>query len=126
MPATARVPDRPGELDPIGTPSHEEVQEELRRLLGLGARAEACAGAVVAEAQRGELPAGLGFVSLSPWPTAVTSEPPAVCRSRVRLAPALPNMDRTHSPFTVGDPGTCRVQLPVDAREAAPEVLTRD
>jgi hypothetical protein len=102
------------------------LEEELRRLTRLQAQAEARSAAVVAEAHRRELPVARGFGSPTAWLIALTGEPPTVCRSRVRVALALADMERTRQAFAAGDLSACRVRLLVDAREAVPEVFSRD
>ncbi len=120
------APDGPGELDPVEILTEKELEDELRRLTRLQAQAEARLAAVVAEAHRRELPAGRGFGSPTAWLIALTGEPPAVCRSRVRVALALRHMDATRSAFAAGEVSACRVRLLVDAREAAPDLFCRD
>jgi hypothetical protein len=103
-----------------------ELGAELQRLQRLQSRVEARAAAVVARAQRRGVPQAQGFASPTAWLIALTGEPPAVCRSRVRVALALQHMDHTRRAFTAGDLSACRVRLLVDARAGGPDLFRRD
>jgi hypothetical protein len=117
--------------DPVETVPEEwlddsEVVPELQRLDRLVARARARAARVVAMAHRRGLPQAQGFGSPTAWLIAATGQPPAVCRSHVRVALALRHMPATAQAFAVGDLSEPRVRLLVEAHEAAPEVYARD
>ena len=99
---------------------------ELQRLRRIIARAEARVAAVIARAHRRGVPQAQGFASPTAWLIAATGEPPPVCRSRVRVALALPHMDHTRQAFTAGDLSECRVRLLVDAWQGSPELFGRD
>lgn len=111
---------------PVDWLGNSEIVPELQRLRRLIARAEARAARVVAAAHSRGLPQDQRFGSPTAWLIAVTGEPPAVCRSRVRVALALRHMPQTAQAFAAGDLSEPRVRLLAEAREAAPEVFARD
>lgn len=117
--------------DPVETVPEEwladtEVVPELQRLDRLVARAQARAARVVAMAHRRGLPQAQGFGSPTAWLIAASGQPPALCRSRVRVALALRHMPVTAQAFTAGDLSEARVRLLADAREFSPDVFARD
>jgi hypothetical protein len=117
--------------DPVETVPEEwlddaEVVPELLRLGRIMAQAQARAARVIAMAHRRGLPQAQGFGSPTAWLIAATGEPPAVARSRVRVALALRQMPGTAQAFAAGDLSEPRVQLLVEAHDAAPEVFARD
>jgi len=111
---------------PVDWLGDDEMAPELRRLHRLKAQAEAREAAVIARAHRRGVPQAQGFASPTAWLIATTGEPPAVCRSRVRVALALQHMDHTRQAFAAGDLSECRVRLLVDARADAPDLFRRD
>ncbi|MFH1331028.1 MAG: DUF222 domain-containing protein [Actinomycetota bacterium] len=111
---------------PVGALSDPEVSAELRRLRRLGARVEARCADLVAEADRRGIPEGEGFGSTTAWLIGLTGDPPAVCRSRVRVALALRHMPVTFEAFSAGEVSEPRVRLLVDCRDAVPELFCRD
>ncbi len=122
-----RSPDGdPVETVPVDWLGDGEMVPELQRLYRLKARAEARAARVIARAHRRGVPQANGFASPTAWLIATTGEPPAVCRSRVRVALALQHMDHTMRAFAAGDLSECRVRLLVDARDDAPDLFRRD
>jgi len=123
--------DQSAALDPVETVPEEwladtEVVAELQRLDRLVARAQARAARLIAMAHRRGLPQAQGFGSPTAWLIAASGQPPAVSRSRVRVALALRHMPATAQAFTTGDLSEPRVRLLVEACEAAPEVFSRD
>jgi len=116
----------PVDIVPVDWLADSEVVPELQRLGRLVARAQARAARVVAMAHGRGLPQAQGFGSVTAWLIATTGEPPAVCRSRVRVALALRHMPETRGAFAAGGLSEPRVRLLVEAREAAPEVFARD
>ena len=116
----------PVDTVPVDWLEDGEMVPELRRLHRLKARAEAREAAVIARAHRRGVPQAQGFASPTAWLIATTGEPPAVCRSRVRVALALQHMDHTRRAFAAGDLSECRVRLLVDARADAPDLFRRD
>ena len=110
-------------VDWLGDP---ELVPELQRLQRLIARAEARRAEVIAIAHRRGVPAAHGFGSPTAWLIAATGDPPAVCRSRVRVALALEEMDRTREAFVAGELTECRVRVLVDAHQESPELFRRD
>jgi len=124
--AEQREASDPVEAVPEEWLSDAEVVPELQRLDRLVARAQARAARVIAMAHRRGLPRAQGFGSSTAWLIATTGQPPAVCRSRVRVSLALRHMAATAQAFTAGDLSEPRVRLLVEAREAAPEIFARD
>jgi hypothetical protein len=123
--------EQSADCDPVDTVPVEwledgEMVPELQRLHRLKARAEAREAAVIARAHRRGVPQAQGFASPTAWLIVTTGEPPAVCRSRVRVALALQHMDHTRRAFAAGDLSECRVRLLVDARAGAPDLFRRD
>ncbi|MBN2112884.1 MAG: DUF222 domain-containing protein [Acidimicrobiia bacterium] len=116
----------PVESVPVEWLTDAEMTPEVQRLDRLMSRAQARKANVVAAAHRRGVPQAEGFGSTTAWLIAVTGEPPAVCRSRVRVALALQHMPQTTQAFACGDVSEPRVRLLVEAREAAPAVFARD
>jgi hypothetical protein len=119
------VPD-PVETVPVDWLGDGELVPELQRLHRLKARAEARAAEVIAVAQRRGVPQAEGFGSPTAWLIASTGDPPPVCRSRVRVAIALQQMDHTRQAFAAGELSECRVRLLTDAQEDAADLFRRD
>ena len=117
------APVNPFPVDWLGD---DETVPELQRLHRLKAQAEARESAVIARAHRRGVPQAQGFASLTAWLIAATGEPPAVCRSRIRVTLALQHMDHTRQAFAAGELSECRVRLLVDARDDAPDLFRRD
>jgi len=111
---------------PVDWLGDDEIVGELQRLRRLKAQVEARESAVIARAHRRGIPQAQGFSSPTAWLIAATGEPPAVCRSRVRVALTLAHMDHTRQAFAAGDLSECRVRLLVDARADAPDLFRRD
>ena len=103
-----------------------EMVPELQRLRRLRARTEAREAAIIARAHRRGVPEAQGFASPTAWLIAATGEPAAVCRSRVRVALDLQQMNRTRQAFAAGDLSGCRVRLLVDAWADSPDLFRRD
>ena len=114
------------EAAPVDWLGDAELVPELHRLQRLIARAEARRAEIIALAHRRGVPEAQGFGSPTAWLIATTGDPPAVCRSRVRLALALEEMDRTLEAFAAGDLSECRVRLLVDAHQDSPGLFRRD
>jgi hypothetical protein len=114
------------ETAPVDWLGDAELVPELHRLQRLIARAEARRAEIIALAHRRGVPEAQGFGSPTAWLIATTGDPPAVCRSRVRLALALEEMDRTLDAFAAGDLSECRVRLLVDAHQDSPGLFRRD
>jgi hypothetical protein len=114
------------EAVPVDWLADGEMVPELQRLAWIVARAQARAAEVIAAAHQRGLPQAQGFGSPTAWLIAATGEPPAVCRSRVRVALALRHMPLTMQAFSQGELSEPRVRLLVEAHEAAPEVFSRD
>lgn len=111
---------------PIEWLGDDELLPELQRLERVIARAEARRAEVIALAHRRGIPQAQGFGSPTAWLISATGDPPAVCRSRVRVALALRDMDRTREAFAAGALSECRVRLLVEARRESPELFRRD
>ncbi|MFH1329946.1 MAG: DUF222 domain-containing protein [Actinomycetota bacterium] len=103
-----------------------ELVPELQRLRRLIARAEARAAQVVAAAHHRGLPDAQGSGSPTSWLIAATGDPPAVCRSRLRVALSLRHMPVTREAFSQGELSEPRVRLLADAREFSPGNFSRD
>ena len=111
---------------PVDRLSDADLVPELQRLERLIARAEARRAEIIAIAHRRGVPQAQGFASPTAWLIAVTGDPPAVCRSRVRVALTLRTMPPTAAAFAKGDLSGCRVRLLADACAFSPEVFARD
>jgi len=122
-PFTDADPVNPFPVDWLGD---GEMVPELQRLRRLRARVDAREAAAVANAHRRGVPQAQGFASPTAWLIAATGDPPQVCRSRVRVALSLQEMERTREAFAAGDLSECRVRLLVDAAARAPELFSRD
>jgi len=124
--AAPSAPSDPVDIVPVDWLGDGEMVPEVERLHRLIARAEARLAKVVARAHRRGVPQAQGFGSPTAWLIAATGDPPAVCRSRVRVALALEQMEHTGEAFAAGDLSACRVRLLVDAHRVSPEVFSRD
>jgi len=123
--------EHPADGDPVNSfpvdwLGDDEMVGELQRLHRLKAQTDARECAVIARAHRRGVPQAQGFASPTAWLIAATGEPPAVCRSRVRVALTLTHMDHTRQAFAAGELSECRVRLLVDARADAPDLFRRD
>jgi len=123
LPAEAVDPPEP---PPIERLADDELEQEVRRLARLRAQVDAQSAAAVAEADRRGLPQARGFGSSTAWLVALTGDPPAVCRSRLRVAMALRYMDHTRQAFAAGHLSECRVRLLADAWDDCRDLFCRD
>jgi hypothetical protein len=111
---------------PIGDLPDSEIADELRLARRVAAQAEArTAELIVASLQRG-IPEADGFGSVAAWVISVTGDPPAVCRTQVRVARSLRHMPLVLQAFTRGELSEPRVRLLADARDFSPDIFSRD
>ena len=116
----------PPEPLPVERLADDELEQEVCRLARLRAQVDAQSAAAVAEADRRGVPQARGFGSSTAWLVALTGDPPAVCRSRLRVAIALRHMDHTRQAFAAGHLSECRVRLLVDAWDDSRDLFCRD
>jgi len=123
LPAEAVDPPEAGAIERL---ADDELEQEVRRLARLRAQIDARSAAVVAEGDRRGVPQTRGFGSPTAWLVALTGDPAAVCRSRLRVALALRYMDHTRQAFAAGDLSECRVRLLADAWDHNRDLFCRD
>lgn len=126
MPAEHSAPADQVDAAPVDWLGDGELVPELQRLQRIITRAEARTAEIIAVAHRRGVPQAHGFGSPTAWLIAATGDPPPICRSRVRVALALSEMDHTRGAFRAGDLPQCRVRLLVDAYQGSPELFRRD
>lgn len=121
----AEASDTPNAI-PLERLADDELEQEVCRLARLRAQVDAQSAAAVAEANRRGVPQARGFGSSTAWLVALTGDPPAVCRSRLRVAMALRYMDHTRQAFAAGYLSECRVRLLADAWDDSRDLFCRD
>ncbi len=126
IPAEHSAPPDQVDTAPVDWLGDGELVPELQRLQRIITRAQARTAEIIATAHRRGVPQAQGFASPTAWLIAVTGDPPAVCRSRVRVAFSLRGMPHTAAAFAQGELSEPRVRLLVDACASSPEVFTRD